>query len=529
MQDLVFILPGNGDGTFQAQQGFYPASTAYGNSEFVTVGDLNGDGKPDLISLERNYPPVSIGAAVLLNTGASTTATATGVAIPSGSSQPVQGSYSGDNAYSASISAAVSLSGIAPAPLTWANPGAITYGAALSATQLNATSSVAGTFTYAPVAGAVLFAGTQTLSVTFTPTNLTDYSPATQTVTLLVNPAPLNATAQNAARVYGAANPSFAGTVTGAVNGDTFVETFTTAATESSAVGAYPIVPAVTGPALANYTVTPSDGTLTVSPAGTRTSFALSSQNMVLTATVSSVTTGVPTGSVSFIGGQSLIGTATLVNGVASYTESAIPAADISITAQYNGDANFTQSSSPAMAILTFVPTSTSLTVAQGSSVDDTLSITPAAGYQGSLQLSCSGLPQNSTCSFQPSSISFNGTNTPSNVVLTIQTGTSAVAELHSPTPFLPENVPLLPAAVFGMPGWLTAAVASMRRNRKALRKSLALSMLMLGSLTWITACGGGSPMAQTQTTPAGTSMVQVTVSGTGNLTQSVTLNLTVQ
>jgi large repetitive protein len=46
--------------------------------------------------------------------------------------------------------------------ITWATPSAITYGTALSATQLNASSgSLGGTFTYSPVSGTTLGAGTQ--------------------------------------------------------------------------------------------------------------------------------------------------------------------------------------------------------------------------------------------------------------------------------------------------------------------------------------------------------------------------------
>jgi sugar lactone lactonase YvrE len=73
--------------------------------------------------------------------------------------------------------------------VSWTAPAAITYGTALSAAQLNATSTVAGTFTYSPAAGTVLTAGTQTLTVTFTPTDTTDYATATATVMLTVNQA----------------------------------------------------------------------------------------------------------------------------------------------------------------------------------------------------------------------------------------------------------------------------------------------------------------------------------------------------
>ena len=72
--------------------------------------------------------------------------------------------------------------------ITWPTPSAITYGTALSATQLDATASVAGTFTYSPAAGTVLKAGSQTLSATFKPTS-TSLSSVTTTVTLTVNQA----------------------------------------------------------------------------------------------------------------------------------------------------------------------------------------------------------------------------------------------------------------------------------------------------------------------------------------------------
>jgi streptogramin lyase len=73
--------------------------------------------------------------------------------------------------------------------INWTAPGAITYGTPLSGAQLNATSSVGGTFAYTPAAGTVLGTGQQTLTVTFTPTDSTDYSSVTATVMLLVNQA----------------------------------------------------------------------------------------------------------------------------------------------------------------------------------------------------------------------------------------------------------------------------------------------------------------------------------------------------
>jgi 6-phosphogluconolactonase (cycloisomerase 2 family) len=73
--------------------------------------------------------------------------------------------------------------------ITWTTPTAITYGTALSSTQLNATASVAGTFTYTPASGTVLNAGAQTLAANFTPTDTTKYNSASATVSLTVNKA----------------------------------------------------------------------------------------------------------------------------------------------------------------------------------------------------------------------------------------------------------------------------------------------------------------------------------------------------
>lgn len=88
--------------------------------------------------------------------------------------------------------------------ITWPVPSAITYGTPLSATQLDATATVPGTFVYSPAASTALGAGTQTLTVTFTPTDTTDYMTATGSVTLTVNKATATANwATPAAIVYG--------------------------------------------------------------------------------------------------------------------------------------------------------------------------------------------------------------------------------------------------------------------------------------------------------------------------------------
>jgi hypothetical protein len=88
----------------------------------------------------------------------------------------------------ATSSASITVNAATPA-ITWAAPAAITYGTAVSGTQLDASSSVAGTFSYSPAAGTVLTTGNHTITTTFTPADSTDYKGATATVTLTVNKA----------------------------------------------------------------------------------------------------------------------------------------------------------------------------------------------------------------------------------------------------------------------------------------------------------------------------------------------------
>ena len=90
-----------------------------------------------------------------------------------------------DTANYAAASKSVSIDVAQATPvITWSAPAGITYGTALGATQLNATTTVPGTLTYDPLAGTILGAGTRTLSVTFTPTDAANYAGASKSVSI---------------------------------------------------------------------------------------------------------------------------------------------------------------------------------------------------------------------------------------------------------------------------------------------------------------------------------------------------------
>ncbi len=167
------------------------------------------------------------------------------------------------------LSPAATLTVAQAAPVvTWPAPAAITYGTALSATELAATADMPGTFTYTPAAGTVLPAGTaQTLRVTFTPTDTRNYTTVTVPVTITVNPAPLLVVADDKAKVQSAVNPPLTCTYVGFVQGETSavldqLPVLSTTALVASPVGTYPIT--LTGGADDNYTITLQTGTLTV-------------------------------------------------------------------------------------------------------------------------------------------------------------------------------------------------------------------------------------------------------------------------
>ncbi len=74
-----------------------------------------------------------------------------------------------------------------PVYIEWDDPSAISYGVELSATQLNATASVPGTFVYAPSAGHILAPGRYTLTASFIPSDSDKFAPAQSTVMLEVH------------------------------------------------------------------------------------------------------------------------------------------------------------------------------------------------------------------------------------------------------------------------------------------------------------------------------------------------------
>src|SRR5262245_1088515 len=117
--------------------------------------------------------------------------------------------------------------------------------------------------------------------------------------------------------------------------------------------------------------------TQTVNKGSTSTSLtstpnpSLVGQTVTLSSTVSAVApaAGVPTGTVTFSDGATVLGTVTLVNGSASLSVSTLALGSHSLTSAYSGSADFLASTSPTVTQAVNSPTTTSLTSTPNPSV----------------------------------------------------------------------------------------------------------------------------------------------------------------
>jgi hypothetical protein len=286
---------------------------------------------------------------------------------------------------------------------------------------------------------------------------------------------------------------------------------------------------------------------ITVIQAPTTTTVVSSSSSVAqstpvtLTATVSTTSAGnSPFGSLTFLSGGTPIavpgnpvpisgtngsgsiqsGAFTAAQGTASLM-TALPTGQNVITAQYSGESNYTGSTSSPTTVNVqadfAIAVDPSITIAHaGGSGTATLTVTGQAGYSGTINFSaasCAGLPHESTCSFNPPSVTNSGSTT-----LTVSTTAAHSARLESPAWW---------TTSFGatLAGVFLLGSGSRRRFWNRL-----LSLMAIACLITIVSCGGGGSGGGNMDpgTPAGSSTVTVTATS-GTLTHTATLTLTIQ
>ena len=173
----------------------------------------------------------------------------------------------------------------------------------------------------------------------------------------------------------------------------------------------------------------------TVNPASTSTTVTSSvipsifGQSVTFTAkivnTFGPISIAMPTGTVQFMDGASVLGAPQMVSGLGTATlvTSSLAVGTHPITAVYtNIDGNFrgSASSSLTQAVQDFSITATpsAQTISSGHQAIYSVTVTPIAGLTGAIALSCSGAPPNSTCSVSPSTDNLQGTAVTSTVTL---------------------------------------------------------------------------------------------------------------
>ena len=149
-----------------------------------------------------------------------------------------------------------------PATVT-ANAKSKTYGDVNPALTATVTGTVNGdALNYTLATTALKFSRVASYPITVTLGSNPNYDVTPTDSTLTVNARPATVAADAKSKTYGDDNPALTATVTGTVNGDVLNYTLATTAVKFSRVGGYPIT--VTLGSNPNYTVTPTDSTLTV-------------------------------------------------------------------------------------------------------------------------------------------------------------------------------------------------------------------------------------------------------------------------
>jgi len=209
-----------------------------------------------------------------------------------------------------------------------------------------------------------------------------------------------------------------------------------------------------------------------------------------------------PTGTMTFYSNGTALGPPLPVDsGIvppgAGFTTTQMPLGLDNITAQYSGDANFSGSTSPVTSIdvggafgVTANPATITI-AAPGQSGSTTLTFSAQNGLTGTGTLSpsmCSSLPPYSTCSFNPSTITFTSSTTTVPVTLTITTtgsGSAASSARHRASGNGERLLGI--AAVFSF-GLCLLPLGLRPRHRRTF-----VAFVALIAIAGAVACGGGN------------------------------------
>ncbi|WP_035351194.1 hypothetical protein [Edaphobacter aggregans] len=133
--------------------------------------------------------------------------------------------------------------------------------------------------------------------------------------------------------------------------------------------------------------------------------------------------------------------------------------------------------------------------------------MTSVGGYSGTVKLSCGSLPAEAICTFSPATLTGSGTS--ANSTLTITT-TAPTAMLERP------GSSSARIAVWAVLLGLCLSPRRVLRSRKNLARIMTALLLTMGSLVYLTGCGGSSTPKDAGT-PTGTQTISVTGADSGS------------
>ena len=170
-------------------------------------------------------------------------------------------------------------------------------------------------------------------------------------------------------------------------------------------------------------------------------------------------------------------------------------------------------------------------TVTAGQTATYTISFASSGGFNGTIALSCSGAPANSTCIVSPTSVLLNGTSTPPATVTLTTKAASEMSPLVGPNTSRRINDLLVPLVSLLAMLLIASLCATRRAQRFGWTSATAIALLLCLGMA-LTSCGSGSSGGGGGGTQAGTYTITVSgsaASGSTTLTHSTKLTLIVQ
>jgi Glycoside hydrolase family 44/Bacterial Ig-like domain (group 3) len=228
--------------------------------------------------------------------------------------------------------------------------------------------------------------------------------------------------------------------------------------------------------------------------------------------------TGAPTGSITFLDGQTQLGVAALNGGSASFSSTSLAVGTHTITAAYSGDSNYVASTSTALTVTvttaaaadySLTISTSALTIAQGSSGNLTVTVTPKNGFKQGVGFACAGLPGGGSCTFNPQTVTpvTGAVSATTTVQLPATAGTEARPSGVCPR-FQPAALYILVLVILGVVGAL-GIKRPVTQDMKFVRAVLASTVF--AALLTTANCAGY--VGQKTSQPASTYVVTITAS----------------